>query len=224
MRYKNVKEGTFLSRPNRFVAIVDIDGKQETVHVKNTGRCKELLVRGAKVYLEQSENANRKTKYDLIAVYKGDLLINIDSQIPNRVFAEWATAHFTGITLLKPEVTHGDSRFDFYMETDEKQIFVEVKGVTLEKDGVVLFPDAPTERGVKHLRGLKQCIAEGYGAMVVFVVQMEHAKYFMANRKMHPAFADALKEAKEAGVQVMALKCAILPDEIVATSHIPVKF
>jgi sugar fermentation stimulation protein A len=175
------------------------------------------------VYLEESKNINRKTKYDLIAVYKDDELINIDSQAPNKVFAEWVRANFSGVTLLKSEVTHGDSRFDFYLETDKERIFIEVKGVTLEQDGAVLFPDAPTERGVKHLRGLKQCVAEGYGAMVVFIVQMEHAEYFMANRKMHPAFADALKEAKEAGVTVLALKCRVSSDEIVAIDHIPVK-
>lgn len=220
MKYKNIVEGIFLSRPNRFIAQVEIDGKMETVHVKNTGRCKELLIKGVRVYLEKSENPKRKTAYDLIAVYKGDMLVNIDSQAPNQIFAEWALRHIAGLTLLKPEVTHGDSRFDFYMEAQGKRTFIEVKGVTLEKDGVVLFPDAPTERGVKHLRGLERCVEEGFCAMAAFIVQMERANYFCPNAVTHPEFAEALSHARENGVSVLALSCRVAPDEIVAAREI----
>lgn len=223
MKYNHVIQGRFLSRPNRFIAKVEIDGKEHTVHVKNTGRCRELLTEGAAVYLEQVNNPNRKTQYDLIAVYKGDLLVNMDSQAPNKIFAEWAKKNIHDLVLIRPEVTHEDSRFDFYLETKTERIFVEVKGVTLEKDGVLMFPDAPTQRGVKHLRGLTRCVRDGYGAMVVFVVQMERAKYFCPNYGTHPEFAAELKRAKEAGVRVLALKCAVTPDKIEATEKIETK-
>ena len=220
MKYDNITKGIFISRPNRFIALVDIDGKTETVHVKNTGRCKELLIQGAEVFLEKSSNPGRKTQFDLVAVQKGDLLINMDSQAPNKIFAEWAKTHIEGLTLLKSEVTHGDSRYDFYLEAGPKRIFVEVKGVTLEKNGVVMFPDAPTERGLKHLRGLEKCVAEGFCALLVFIVQMERANYFCANAETHLAFAEELRCAKQAGVCVSALNCRVLPDEIVALGEI----
>ena len=220
MIYHNITEGIFISRPNRFIAQVEIDGKIETVHVKNTGRCKELLIKGVKVFLERSENPNRKTQFDLVAVQKGDLLINMDAQAPNKIFAEWAEMHIDGLKFLKPEVTHGDSRFDFYMEAGLKRTFVEVKGVTLEQDGVVLFPDAPTKRGLKHLRGLRTCLKEGFDALVVFIVQMERAAYFCANAKTHLAFAEELRRAKQAGVRILALNCLVKPDEITALGEI----
>ena len=220
MKYDNITKGIFISRPNRFIALVDIDGKTETVHVKNTGRCKELLTQGAEVFLEKSSNPCRKTQFDLVAVQKGDLLINMDSQAPNKIFAEWAKTHIEGLTLLKGEVTHGNSRFDFYLEAGTKRTFVEVKGVTLEKNGVVMFPDAPTERGLKHLRGLEKCIEEGFCAMAVFIVQMERANYFCANAETHLAFAQELSRAKQAGVSVLALNCRVLPGEITALHEI----
>lgn len=214
MKYQQITTGTFLARPNRFIAYVDIEGKTEKCHVKNTGRCKELLIPGAIVYLEKRNQPNRKTQYDVIAVQKGKLLINMDSQAPNKVYAEWAKEHIEKLRFFKSEVFHGDSRFDFYYETDTKQTFVEVKGVTLEQDGVVKFPDAPTERGVKHLRGLMQCVKEGYGAEVVFVVQMEEAIYFCPNEETHAAFAKTLREAVEAGVTVRVFTCKVLPDTL----------
>ncbi len=223
MQYRNISEGKFLSRPNRFIALVELDGKTETVHVKNTGRCKELLTENAVVYLEKSDNPQRKTKYDLIAVQKGNLLINMDAQAPNRVFAEWANENIEDLMLLKSEVTYGDSRFDFYLEIQNERAFVEVKGVTLEQDGVVMFPDAPTERGVKHLKGLRRAIKDGYGAMVVFVVQMEQAHLFCPNKATHPAFAEELKRAKDDGVIVRALNCKVCPDEIFAIGDIEIK-
>lgn len=223
MRYQNISEGKFIFRPNRFIALVEMDGKTETVHVKNTGRCKELLTENAVVYLEKSNNPQRKTKYDLIAIRKGDLLINMDAQAPNRVFAEWAKANIEDLMLLKPEVTYGDSRFDFYFETKNERSFVEVKGVTLEQNGVVMFPDAPTDRGVKHLKGLRRAIQDGYGAMVVFVVQMEQAHLFCPNEATHPAFAEELKRASDDGVIVRALNCKVYPNEIFAIGDIEIK-
>ena len=223
MQYQDISEGRFIFRPNRFIALVEMDGKTEAVHVKNTGRCKELLTENTVVYLEKSDNPKRKTKYDLIAVQKGNLLINMDAQAPNRIFAEWAKENIQDLTLLKPEVSYGDSRFDFYLETKNERIFVEVKGVTLEQDGIVMFPDAPTERGVKHLKGLRRAVKDGYGAMVVFVVQMEQAHLFCPNRKTHPAFAEELKHAKDDGVIVCALNCKVFPNEIFAIGDIEVK-
>ena len=175
MNYKNIHEGTFIERPNRFIAKVLINGEEKICHVKNTGRCRELLIRGAKVFLERSCEGSRKTEYDLIAVEKGDLLFNIDSQAPNKVFGEWvATSGFFGeLTLIRPETVFGNSRFDFYLETNDKKIFVEVKGVTLEKDDVLLFPDAPTERGAKHISELIQAKEQGYEAYVFFIIQTD---------------------------------------------------
>ena len=216
MKYPNILPAVFVARPNRFVAQVTIDGQPETVHVKNTGRCRELLVPGAAVWLTRSDNPARKTAYDLIAVQKGRRLINMDAQAPTRVFAQWAEAgrFVPGLTLLKTEQTHGDSRFDFYWEAGDRKGFVEVKGVTLERDGGVYFPDAPTERGVKHLHGLTACLSEGYEAAVCFVIQMEEAAFFSPNDETHPAFGAALRSAQAAGVRVLALDCRVTPDTL----------
>ena len=205
-----MKPGRFLARPNRFIAHVEIGGQVETVHVKNTGRCRELLPEGAEVWCQESSNPNRKTKYDLITVRKGDRLINMDSQAPNIAAGEWLRNGGLGeITDLKPESFHGDSRFDFSFTRDGKPCFMEVKGVTLENDGVCAFPDAPTERGVKHLKGLTKLAREGYGAYVLFVIQMADVKYLHPNDVTDPAFGAALREASANGVQVLAMDCAV---------------
>lgn len=211
MRYESTVVGRFLSRPNRFIAEVEVEGDLKLCHVKNTGRCRELLTPNAKVILEKSPLKGRKTEYDLIAVYKGDALINIDSQAPNRVFYEYVKSgkFLDGITLFKPERVYGDSRFDLYLEREDERIFVEVKGVTLEEDGVLMFPDAPTERGVKHLNELVSAVKNGYKGYVVFVIQMEKCRYFTPNIGTHPEFAAALKRASENGVSILAYTCAI---------------
>lgn len=226
MQYQTVKEGRFLSRPNRFVAHVELDGAEEIVHVKNTGRCRELLVPGARVYLADSGNSHRKTRYDLIAVEKGPLLVNMDSQATNRVFGEWAGAgNFRpGLTLLRPETVWGNSRFDFYWEaTGGRKGFVEVKGVTLEENGHARFPDAPTLRGVKHLEELVRCRAEGYEATVCFVLQMGGMVDFAPNDLTHPTFGDALRRAAAAGVQVLAMECTVTPDTLTIHKPVPVR-
>ena len=224
MKYNRVVPGVFLKRPNRFIAHVCIHGKEEVCHVKNTGRCKELLVSGCTVYCAVSDNPNRKTKFDLIAVEKkvesSTLLINMDSQAPNAAVKEWlasGASPFGQIDLLKPECRHGNSRFDFYLECNKRKIFIEVKGVTLEDDGVVLFPDAPTERGVKHVHELIQCHAEGYETYI------ERARYFTPNRKTHPEFADALCEAKQADVELLAYMCTVSPDEMKMDKPLEIK-
>ena len=211
MEYKNTVPGIFISRPNRFIAEVQVGDEIKICHVKNTGRCRELLLPGARVILEHSVAENRKTEYDLVAVYKADMLINIDSQAPNKVFGEWLSAggFIPDADLIKPECRYGDSRFDFYIEAAGRRAFVEIKGVTLERDGIVMFPDAPTERGVKHIRELMAAVREGYEASVVFVVQMENCSYFTPNRETHPDFADALIEARAAGVGVFAFSCHV---------------
>lgn len=225
MKYENVKKAKFISRPNRFIAYIEIDGKTEVAHVKNTGRCRELLVPGAEIYVQEFDNTARKTKYDLIAVKKGDRLINMDSQVPNKVFGEWVqNGKFTdGVTLVRPETFYGDSRFDFYIEAGDRRIFVEVKGVTLEENGIVRFPDAPTERGVKHLRELTRAKEEGYEAFVAFIVQMDNVSYFEPNDATHLEFGQALREAARNGVSVIALSCHITPDSIEAVKEIEVK-
>lgn len=225
MQYRSVKKGIFRARPNRFIAHVEIDGAVEVVHVKNTGRCRELLVPGATVYLEESDNPARKTRYDLIAVEKGDLLVNMDAQAPNKVFQEWAEADgfLPGLTLLRPETTWGSSRFDFYWEAGERRGFVEVKGVTLEDDGHARFPDAPTERGVKHLEELIRCQGEGYEAAVCFVIQMEGMKDFAPNDVTHPAFGEALRKAAEAGVRVLAQECRVTPETLTMAGPVKVR-
>ncbi len=225
MRYGQTIKGKFLSRPNRFIAHVEIDGRETVVHVKNTGRCRELLVPGVTVVLEKSQNPARKTPYDLIAVYKGDRLINMDSQAPNKVFGEWAaeSGFFGTPTLIKPESKFGSSRFDFYIETEGRKLFVEVKGVTLERDGVVLFPDAPTERGAKHLRELAEAVKEGFESYVFFVIQMEECLYFTPNVETDPVFASALQNAAAQGVQVKCLNCKVTEDSLTADGFVPVR-
>ena len=215
MRYENMVRGSFLARPNRFIAHIEIDGQAEICHVKNTGRCRELLTPGATVWCQKSSNPTRKTKYDLITVRKGERLINMDSQAPNQAAKEWLLAGGLGeISELKPEYTHGDSRFDFSFLLDGKHCFLEVKGVTLENDGVCAFPDAPTERGVKHLKGLTRAAQEGYGAFVLFVIQMADVKYLHPNDATDPAFGAALREAAENGVTVLAMDCAVTESEM----------
>ena len=213
MRYENMVRGEFLSRPNRFIAHVMMDGKEEICHVKNTGRCRELLQPGATVWCQSWDNPKRKTKFDLIAVQKGERLINMDSQAPNAAAKEWLLSGGLGeISELKGEYTQGESRFDFSFMKDGKRCFLEVKGVTLEHDSVCAFPDAPTERGAKHLRGLAKLAQEGYGAYVLFVIQMPDVKYLHPNEATDSAFAAALREAAQAGVTVMAMDCAVTED------------
>ena len=215
MHYENMVRGNFLARPNRFIAHIEIDGQAEICHVKNTGRCRELLTPGATVWCQKSSNPARKTKYDLITVRKGERLINMDSQAPNQAAKEWLLAGGLGeISELKPEYTHGDSRFDFSFLLDGRRCFLEVKGVTLENDGVCAFPDAPTERGVKHLKGLTRAAQEGYGAFVLFVIQMADVKYLHPNDATDPAFGTALREAAENGVAVLAMDCAVTESEM----------
>jgi sugar fermentation stimulation protein A len=211
MIYNNICMGRFVSRPNRFIAKVEIDGKIESCHVKNTGRCKELLIPGVTVYVDQAVNPCRVTKYDLVTVCKDKQLINMDSQAPNKVFLEYLQSgrYIEDVAHIQAEVKHGTSRFDFYVEAGQRKIFIEVKGVTLEEDGVALFPDAPTLRGVKHLNELIVCIKDGYEAHVVFVIQMCSPQYFTPNNKTHPAFGRALIAAKAAGVKITALDCMV---------------
>ena len=225
MRYSNIRAGRFLARPNRFVAHVELDGETVVCHVKNTGRCRELLVPGTTVYLQESDNPARKTRFDLIAVDKGGLLINMDAQAPNQVFREWAEAgqFVPGLTLLRPETTWGKSRFDFYWElSTQRHGFVEVKGVTLEENGHARFPDAPTERGVKHLEELIACQAEGYEAAVCFVIQMSGMRDFSPNDATHPAFGNALRRAAASGVRVLAMECRVEPDRLWIDRPLPV--
>ena len=228
MTYPNIHPGIFIKRPNRFIAHVEVDGAEEICHVKNTGRCRELLVPGAKVWLVESDNPERKTRFDLVAVEKvradGTLLINMNSQAPNHIFREWAEAgNFRpGLKILRGETTYGNSRFDFYWEDSEKRGFVEIKGVTLEHDGVVRFPDAPTERGVKHLEELTSAKAAGYEAAVCFIVQMEGMKHLEPNDATHPAFGDALRKCAASGVEVLALECETAPGYVKAVRPIPV--
>ncbi len=214
MKYENIKEVRFLRRPNRFIAEILVDGKSEICHVKNTGRCRELLVPDAKIYVQEFDKENRKTKYDLIAVKKGERLINMDSQAPNKVFLEWLqkSDYFGKLSYVKPECKYKNSRFDFYVETEDRKIFIEIKGVTLENGGVVSFPDAPTQRGLKHINELSECIKDGYEAYIFFIVQMKNVLYFEPNRKTHPEFADALIYAKEKGVEIRCLDCFVEPD------------
>ena len=224
MKYENIVQGRFLSRPNRFIAYVEINGKNEKVHVKNTGRCRELLTDHAEVFLEKSNNPERSTLYDLIAVRKGASLINMDSQAPNKAVLEWLYKKelFPDIVSVRPETTYGKSRFDFYIETARNKIFMEVKGVTLEKDGVVLFPDAPSERAVKHVYELIDAVRAGYQAYIMMVVQMKDVKYFTPNRETQPEFADALMEAVKAGVKIIAYDCIISPDSMIIDKPVPV--
>lgn len=213
MKYNNIVKGKFIERPNRFIAYVQIEGEddKQIVHVKNTGRCRELLVSGAEVYLEKSENPKRKTKYDLVTVVKNNRLINMDSQAPNKVVKEWLSQNhvYKNTTLIQPEKTFEKSRFDFYIEGDGKKAWIEVKGVTLEEDGIVLFPDAPSERAVKHIEHLIKAHKQGYDAYIIFVIQMKGVRYFTPNTKTQPEFTKVLKKAVKAGVKIMAYDCNV---------------
>ncbi len=225
MEYSHMVSGVFLSRPNRFIAHVEIGGTEEICHVKNTGRCRELLPSGAQVWCQQFDNPARKTKFDLISVQKGNRLINMDSQAPNAAAKEWLLSGGLGeITDLRAEVRHGDSRFDFAFQKEGKPCFLEVKGVTLENDGVCVFPDAPTQRGTKHLEGLARAVEEGYGTYALFVIQMEDVQYLHPNDKTDPAFGAALRKAAESGVQIIAMDCHVTQNSMIIRKRVPVVF
>lgn len=225
MKYQNIESAIFLERPNRFVAYVELGGEREKCHVKNTGRCRELLVPGAEVYLQRAEKPNRKTSYDLIGVKKGKRIVNMDSQIPNYAVREWLEKGglFETITQLRPETKYGNSRFDFYLEAEGKRIFMEVKGVTLEEEGIARFPDAPTERGVKHIHELMECKKDGCEAYIFFVIQMKGIKSFEPNDRTHPAFGEALRQAAAAGVHILAYDCQVTEDSIEIDQKIQVR-
>ena len=224
MQYSNIVAGRFLTRPNRFIAHVEIEGKETVCHVKNTGRCRELLQAGAEVYCLDAPSPARKTRYDLIAVQKGQRLINMDSQAPNAAVKEWLLEGGLGLLEnIKPESRHGTSRFDFSFTKDGKPCFLEVKGVTLEHDGVCAFPDAPTARGAKHLRELKELVQEGYGAYVLFVIQMTDVKFLHPNDATDPEFGQALREAAAAGVQILAMDCMVTPDSMALQKEVDVR-
>lgn len=225
MTYDNIKRAVFIDRPNRFIANIELDGRREVCHVKNTGRCRELLTPRADVLVQECNGSARKTKYDLISVYKDERLINMDSQVPNKVFAEWLKSGvlFQNITLIQPERRFGNSRLDFYIEADSRRAFVEIKGVTLEENGVVRFPDAPTERGVNHLNELITCIDQGFDAYVIFIIQMKGVKYMEPNWVTHPAFGEALREATSAGVRALALECEVTETTITAVDFVDVR-
>lgn len=224
MKYDSVCEATFIERPNRFIAHVLLDGEPMICHVKNTGRCRELLVPGSKVILSRGASPLRKTAYDLISVYKGKRLINMDSQAPNAIAAEYLPRLFPDLAELRREVTCGDSRFDFYGIKRARPFYLEVKGVTLERDGAVYFPDAPTVRGTKHLRELAMLQSSGIDTYVLFIVQMENVLSLQANRATDPAFADALLLARDAGVGIYAVDCAVTHDSIVPREPVPIEF
>lgn len=224
MTYDNIHEAVFLDRPNRFIAHILLDGQTQVCHVKNTGRCRELLVPGAEIFVQRSANPARKTAYDLISVWKGGRLINMDAAAPNKVFGQWLSSGGPGFVpeLIKPECVHGDSRFDFYFEHGGRKAFAEVKGVTLEENGIVRFPDAPTERGVKHLHGLMRCVQEGFEAWAVFIIQMKGVKYFEPNRATHPEFAEALCQAANGGVKLIALDCDVTKNSLTAGEYVEI--
>ena len=224
MTYDRIVEGRFIDRPNRFIAHVELNGETVVCHVKNTGRCRELLTPGARVLLQRAENPARKTAYDLISVWKGERLINMDAAAPNAVFAQWLKEGGLGFvpSLVKPECTHGDSRFDFYFEREGRGCFAEVKGVTLEENGTARFPDAPTERGVKHILELQRAVQNGLDATLFFVIQMENIDRVSPNDETHPAFGAALRQAAAQGVRVRAFDCAVTPDSLVIRRPVPV--
>ncbi|MBQ9112047.1 MAG: DNA/RNA nuclease SfsA [Clostridia bacterium] len=230
MRYNNIVSARFVSRPNRFIAMVDIGGEVCTAHVKNTGRCRELLTSGCEVWLDVSDNLQRKTKYDLIAVKKQrdglpDLIINMDSQIPNAAVCEWLprSGLFSADAVLRREVNYGSSRFDIRVEDGQRKAFIEVKGVTLEQNGIAMFPDAPTQRGIKHLTELANSLRDGYEAYVVFVIQMKGVHEFRPNDITHKAFGDSLRRAASEGVRIIAVDCNVTPDSIKIDSEIKIK-
>lgn len=224
MKYKNVCKGVFQSRPNRFVAHVDVGNESIVCHVKNTGRCRELLLPGTVVYLEKSDNPNRKTQFDLIVVEKGNKLINMDSQIPNKVIEEWLKKGnlVPKDSVIRPETKYGNSRFDFYVVSGERRIFIEVKGVTLENEKIAAFPDAPTLRGVKHMVELSKCVEDGYEAYIIFVIQMSDIHKFCPNWKTHPEFAETLCRVQKEGVHVLAYDCIVTEDTIKIANEVPV--
>ena len=224
MRYDVIREAIFLDRPNRFIAHALLEGEPVVCHVKNTGRCRELLVPGARVVLSQGTNPARRTPYDLVSVYKGQRLINMDSQAPNAIAEEYLPRLFPDLSMLRREVTCGDSRFDFYGVKSGRPFYLEVKGVTLERDGMVYFPDAPTVRGVKHLRELAELQRTGTEAHVLFIVQMQGVRALQANRATDPAFADALLVAQATGVGIHAVDCLVTPNSIVANDPVPIEF
>ena len=225
MQYHCIKKGRFVERPNRFIAYVEIDGNIEKCHVKNTGRCKELLIPGVTVYVDENHNPNRKTKFSLISVEKEGRFVNMDSQAPNKAVLEWLKeGKFLEDSIeIKPECKYGDSRFDFYVKTKTRELFIEVKGVTLEENGIVRFPDAPTERGVKHINELIKAVEEGYEAMILFVIQMEKVIYFEPNDITHKAFGDALREAKQKGVIIKAMDCSVSPNHMEIMNEVEVR-
>lgn len=225
MKYLNIERAFFKERPNRFIAYVETEKGREICHVKNTGRCKELLTPDAVIYVQRNDNPARKTKLDLIAVEKNDYLINMDSQAPNVVVKEWLQAGnlFSENARIYSEKTYGESRFDFYIEDGERKAFMEVKGVTLEDDGVCRFPDAPTERGVKHIRELIKCMKDGFEAYLLFVIQMSPVNYLEPNDETHRAFGDALREAAQAGVQILARDCKITKDMMEIMNEVEVR-
>ena len=224
MHYENMEPAVFISRPNRFVAYVEQAGKQEICHVKNTGRCRELLIPGAELYVQRSDNPARKTALDLISVKKGAQWVNMDSQAPNKAAAEWLKNGGLGTKeiLVRPEYQSENTRVDFYLETEGRKAFMEVKGVTLEEDGTARFPDAPTERGVKHIRELMRCLDDGYEAYILFVIQMKGVHAFEPNDRTHPAFGETLREAAGKGVRILAYDCLVKPDEMTIDQRIEV--
>lgn len=222
MRYKNITRGKFLSRPNRFIAYAEIGGRIEKCHVKNTGRCRELLTEECTVFLERASDPKRKTRFDLVAVEKGERLINMDSYAPNLAAEEFLPKLFPE-GKIRREFTWGDSRFDFYIEENSRKILLEVKGVTLEEDGIVRFPDAPTERGIKHINGLVKSMGEGFGAYIMFVIQMNNVKYFAPNDATHPEFGEALRKAAEAGVGILAYDCIVTPESMEINKSVEVR-
>lgn len=225
MRYQQITQGRFIERPNRFIAMAQINGKVEKCHVKNTGRCRELLIPGAEIWLEKSSNPNRKTAYDLVAVRKQGKIINIDSQAPNQAVREWLEQR-NDLRCLKPEYKYGDSRIDFYGEAGkngERKFLMEVKGVTLEEDGVAKFPDAPTERGIKHMLELEKAVREGYEAWILFVIQMKGIRWFEPNDRTHPQFGETLRRVRQAGVGVLAYDCLVTNDEITLDQPVEIR-
>lgn len=225
MEYKNIAKATFLSRPNRFIAHVEHEGQLQICHVKNTGRCRELLIPGSTVYIQKASNPNRKTPYSLIAVEKQGRLFNIDSSAPNQVFAEWVRSQASPLgqpLFIKPETTYHSSRLDFYIETKQSNLFAEVKGVTLEENGVLLFPDAPTQRGIKHVEELCRAKQEGYQAVIAFILQVEGASYFTPNYRTHPEFGQALQIAASQGVNIFAIDCFVTPTSLTPKGLVPV--
>lgn len=225
MHYERIEEAVFLSRPNRFLAQVRTAGGEEVCHVKNTGRCRELLIPGTRIWVQRNDNPSRKTALDLIAAEKAGRVVNMDSQIPNKVAEEWIrSGHlFEEPRLIRPETRYGDSRFDLYLENAESRMFLEVKGVTLEEDGVARFPDAPTLRGVKHIQELIRCREEGYRAGILFVIQMKGIRYLEPNDRTHPEFGEALRRADRAGVEILAVDCRVTPESILADARVDVR-